>query len=267
MLFKKSKDANNEEIEALGRSQAVIYFTPEGTILKANQNFLSAMGYTLEEVKGQHHRMFCDPNYAQTSEYKEFWSKLAQGEFQAAQFKRFGKGGKEIWIEASYNPIVDRTGKVSMVVKYATDITQQKMIFADFEGQLSAINRAQAVIEFNMEGTIISANKNFLHVMGYNIDEVKGKHHRMFADPEYAKSDEYKKFWQRLNDGEYFVAEFQRFGKDGKEVWIQASYNPIIDMNGRPFKVVKYATDITDQKRAAADAKGQIDAQQISGCY
>lgn len=260
MLFRKSKKLYKEEIEALGRSQAVIYFTPDGTIIDANDKFLGAMGYKLEEIKGQHHRMFVEKSYANSPEYIEFWDKLANGEFQATQFKRFGKDGKEIWIEASYNPILDETGKVHRIVKYATDITKQKLAFADYEGQLSAIDRAQAVIQFNMDGTIVSANQNFLDVMGYTIGEVQGKHHSMFADPEYAKGDEYKTFWERLNKGEYFVSEFQRFGKNGEEVWIQASYNPIMDMNGRPFKVVKYATDITEQKRAAADAKGQIDA-------
>lgn len=260
MFFKNNHGSDRAELKALGRSQAVIHFTPDGTIVNANDNFLNAIGYTLDEIKGQHHRMFCDPVYAQSEEYKEFWRKLGSGEFNAAQFKRFGKGGKEIWIEASYNPILDSSGKATGIVKYATDITKQKLQFADYEGQLAAIGRAQAVIQFNMDGTIITANENFLSAMGYKLDEVKGKHHSMFADPDYAKGEDYKKLWERLNKGEYFVDEFQRFGKGGKEIWIQASYNPIMDMNGRAFKVVKYATDITAQKLASADAKGQLDA-------
>ena len=248
------------ELEALSRSQAVIRFTPDGIILDANQNFLGAVGYSLDEIKGQHHRMFCDPTYAQSDDYKKFWARLAAGEFFSAHYKRFAKGGKEIWIEASYNPIFDKAGKVTSVVKYATDITQRQLQFANYEGQLAAIGRAQAVIEFNMDGTIITANENFCAAMGYSLDEIKGKHHSIFADPAYAKSDEYKKFWQRLNAGEHFVAEYQRFAKGGREIWISASYNPIMDMNGKPFKVVKYATDITAQKLASADARGQIDA-------
>ncbi len=243
-----------------GALSAVIHFTPDGTILHANENFLNALGYSLGEIKGQHHRMFCDPTYAQSAEYKDFWRKLVEGEFQAAQFKRLGKGGKEIWIEASYNPLIDTSGKVTSVVKYATDITKQKLQFADYDGQLAAIGRAQAVIQFNMDGTIITANENFLSTLGYTLNEIKGQHHSMFADPEYARSSDYKSFWSRLNNGEFFVDEFQRFGKGGKEIWIQASYNPIADMNGRPFKVVKYATDITKQKLASADTKGQLDA-------
>lgn len=258
MFFSENKE--KAELEALNRSQAVIRFTPDGIILDANENFLSAVGYKLDEIKGQHHRMFCEPAYAQTDEYKRFWNRLAAGEFFSASYKRFGKGGKEIWIEASYNPIFDKSGKVTSIVKYATDITARQFKFADYEGQLQAISRAQAVIEFNMDGTIITANENFCATVSYRLEEIKGKHHSIFASPEYARSDDYKKFWQRLNNGEYFVAEYQRFGKGGKEIWISASYNPILDMSGKPFKVVKYATDITAQKLASADARGQIDA-------
>jgi methyl-accepting chemotaxis protein len=259
MFFNKTTQ-DRAELEALNRSQAIIHFTLDGIVSDANENFLCTMGYTLDEIKGQHHRMFCDPSYAQSVAYKEFWDKLKDGKFIADQFKRLGKGGKEIWIEASYNPILDSSGKVSCVAKYATDITKQKLQSADYEGQLTAIGRAQAVIQFNMDGTIITANKNFLSVMGYTLDEVQGNHHSMFADPEYAKSSDYKDFWKRLNAGEYFVDEFQRYGKGGKVVWIQASYNPIMDMNGRPLKVVKYASDITAQKLAASDVKGQLTA-------
>ncbi len=259
MFFHKS-NPQKAELDALSRSQAVIHFTPDGVIQDANENFLAAMGYTLEEIKGKHHSIFCDPAYVQSSEYKDFWHKLAKGAFLAAQFKRCGKGGNEIWIEASYNPILDESGNVMGVVKYATDITNQKLQFANYEGQLIAISRAQAVIEFNMDGTIITANNNFLSAMGYTLEEIQGKHHSIFADATYAQSDEYRKFWERLNKGEYFASEYQRFGKGGNEVWIQASYNPIMDMDGRPFKVVKYATDITQQKMASAEAKGQLDA-------
>lgn len=260
MRFRNTDTSDKAELDALGRSLAVIHFSPEGVILSANDNFLNAMGYRREEVIGQHHRIFCEPTYAQSAEYKEFWKRLGDGEYNAAQFKRLAKGGREIWIEASYNPILDKSGNVISVVKYATDITKQKLYFADCEGQIAAINRAQAVIEFNMDGSIRTANENFLKTMGYSLGEIAGRHHSIFADPAYAKSEEYKKFWQRLNNGEYFVDEFQRYGKGGKEVWIQASYNPIMDMNGRPFKVVKYASDITEQKLNAADVKGQLEA-------
>ena len=257
MFTKNNQD--KAELEALGRSHAVIHFTPDGIILNANDNFLNAMGYTLDEIKGKHHRIFCDPAYAKSDEYKKFWYKLASGEFFSAQFKRFGKGGKEIWIEATYDPIFDHHGNVTRVVKYATDITERQLRFADYEGQLAAIRRAQAVIEFDMDGTILTANEYFCTTVGYQLDEIQGKHHSLFVDASYAKSLDYQKFWSRLRAGEYFIAEYQRFGKGGREIWISATYNPIFDMNGKPFKVVKYATDITEQKLVSADARGQID--------
>ena len=175
-------------------------------------------------------------------EYRLFWEKLGRGEYDAGQYKRVGKGGKEVWIQASYNPILDASGKAFKVVKYATDITDQKMRSADFEGQLAAIGKAQAVITFSLDGRILSANDNFLKAMGYSLDEIKGQHHSIFVDSAYRSSAEYRSFWERLGRGEYDSGQYKRIAKGGKEVWIQASYNPIMDMNGRPFKVVKYAT-------------------------
>ena len=194
--------------------------------------------------------MFAEPAFARSQEYKDFWAKLNRGEFSTGQYKRLGKGGKEIWIEASYNPIMDMNGKSFKVVKYATDITKQKLSNADFEGQIDAIGKSQAVIHFNMDGTIITANSNFCNAMGYSLDEIQGKHHSMFAEPAFAASHKYKDFWAKLNRGEFQSAEYMRLGKGGREVWIMASYNPIMDMNGKPFKVVKYAVDITPQMQA-----------------
>jgi methyl-accepting chemotaxis protein len=248
------------EIAAINRSQATIEFKMDGTILTANDNFLKTVGYTLDEVKGKHHSMFVDEAYRQSGEYREFWAKLNRGEYQAAEFKRIGKGGKEIWIQASYNPIMDINGKPFKVVKYATDVTDQKLVNADYQGQIAAIGKSQATIEFKMDGTIVTANDNFLKTVGYTLEEVKGKHHSMFVDDAYRQSGEYREFWAKLNRGEYQVAEFKRIGKGGKEVWIQASYNPIMDPNGKPFKVVKYATDVTQQKLVNADYQGQIAA-------
>ncbi|WP_321573638.1 methyl-accepting chemotaxis protein [Nitrogeniibacter aestuarii] len=237
--------------EAISRSQAMIEFEPNGTIITANDNFLNALGYRLDEIKGQHHRMFVDPVEASSPDYVAFWAKLARGEFDARQYKRIGKGGKEIWIQASYNPIFDHDGKVVRVVKWATDISEQKLKFADFEGQLAAISKAQAVIEFELDGTIRYANDNFLNALGYTLDEVRGKHHSIFVDPDHRKSAEYRAFWEKLGRGEYDAGQYMRVTKTGEEIWIQASYNPIMDMNGKPFKVVKYATDVTAQVRAA----------------
>jgi len=249
-----------EQIAAIGKSQAVIEFAMEGTILHANDNFLKALGYTLDEIKGKHHSMFVDEAYRQSADYKEFWAKLNRGEYVADEFKRIGKGGREVWILASYNPILDLNGKPFKVVKYATDVTEQKLRNADYAGQIAAVSKAQAVIEFKMDGTVLAANDNFLKALGYTLDEVKGKHHSMFVDDAYRQSADYKEFWAKLNRGEYVADEFKRIGKGGREVWILASYNPILDLSGKPFKVVKYATDVTEQKLRNADYAGQIAA-------
>jgi methyl-accepting chemotaxis protein len=235
------------QVEAIRRSQAVIEFNMDGTIVDANDLFLDAMGYTLDEVKGKHHSMFVEPNYGKSHEYKEFWEVLNKGEFESGEFKRIGKNGKEVWIQATYNPILDEQGKPYKVVKFATDVTQQTLKNADFLGQVEAISKSQATIEFNMDGTIITANDLFLGAMGYNLDEVVGKHHKIFLVPGYEKTPDYAEFWAALNRGEYQAKEYKRIGKGGKEVWIQASYNPIMDPSGTPYKVVKYATDITEQ--------------------
>ena len=241
------------QVEAIGKSQAVIEFDINGIIESANDNFLNTLGYTIEEIKGQHHSLFVEQSYKNSPEYKMFWEDLAAGKFNAGEYKRIGKGGKEIWIQASYNPIIGVNGKPIKVVKYATDITDQKMMNANFQGQIEAISKSQAVIEFNMDGTIIFANDNFLSALGYRLNEVKGQHHSLFVDADERNSADYKRFWEKLNLGEFESAEYKRIGKGGKEVWIQASYNPIMDVNGKPFKVVKYATDITARKIAVKE--------------
>lgn len=250
------------QVDAVDKSHAVIAFDVDGIILNANPKFLAVMGYNLEEIKGKHHRIFVDPAEAESTMYKRFWQNLARGEYQAAEYKRIGKGGKEVWIQASYNPILDQNGRPFKVVKYATDVTAQKLQYADFRGQIDAIGKSQAVISFNLDGTIIDANANFLAVMGYRLEEIKGKHHRIFIDPSEAESPAYKQFWQSLARGEYQAAEYKRLGKGGKDVWIQASYNPIFDPNGRPFKVVKYATDVTAEvlvRQQQQEASARVD--------
>lgn len=236
------------QIAAIHKAQAVIEFNMDGTIISANGNFLNVMGYSLDEIQGKHHDIFVEPTYKESSEYREFWEELSRGNYASGEYKRIGKSGKEIWIQASYNPIIGHNGEVFKVVKYATDVTEQKLIDADFSGQLDAICKAQAVIEFDMDGTIISANENFLNTVGYSLDEIQGQNHNMFVEPAYKESAEYKQFWASLNRGEYDSREYKRIGKGGKEIWIQASYNPIMNLDGVPFKVVKYAIDITKQK-------------------
>jgi methyl-accepting chemotaxis protein len=226
----------------------------------ANDNFLNVLGYSIDEIKGKHHSLFVEENFRQSPAYKEFWAKLNAGEYLSDEFKRIGKGGREVWIQASYNPIFDLNGKPYKVVKFATDVTQQKKVSADTTGQLAAIGKSQAVIEFSLDGTVLTANDNFLKVLGYGLDEVKGKHHSLFVEERFRHSPTYKEFWAKLNAGEYLSDEFKRIGKGGREVWIQASYNPIFDLNGKPYKVVKFATDITQQKKANADTAGQLAA-------
>lgn len=240
------------QIDAIHKSQAVIEFDLEGYILTANENLLDVMGYELEDIVGKHHSMFVTESDRNSAEYKGFWRQLAEGSYQSGEFFRVGRGNRDVWIQASYNPIFNASGKPFKVVKFATDITDEKSRNTNFEGQIDAIGKSQAVIEFDMDGTIRVANENFLNAMGYTLKEVQGRHHSMFVDPEYSGGVEYRAFWETLNRGEFVSAEFMRFGKGGREVWIQASYNPISDINGRPFKVVKYATDITSKKRAVA---------------
>jgi methyl-accepting chemotaxis protein len=235
----------NAQAEAFSRSQAIIEFEMDGTIITANENFLNALGYTLDEVQGRHHSMFVKPEVRDSDAYKELWARLNRGEYVTGEYKRIAKCGREVWIQGSYNPVFDQDGNPYEVIKVATDVTEQKLKTADFEGQIAAIGRSQAVVEFNMDSTIIGANENFLSIMGYTLEEVLGKQHKMFVEPAVRESAEYREFWESLNRGEYHQAEFKRVGKGGKEVWIQGSYNPIFDLNGKPFKVVKYATDVT----------------------
>lgn len=257
----KQNDAE-AKLAALDRSQAIIEFDLDGTILHANQNFLQVMGYALPEIAGQHHSMFVDPAHKASPEYQAFWAALRRGEYQAAQFKRTAKGGREVWIEASYNPILGRDGRPVKVVKFATDITRQKEVDADRAGQIAAIHKSQAVIAFTLEGTILEANDNFLAALGYRLDEIVGQPHAMFVDAVTKASREYAAFWDALKRGEYQAGQYKRVGKGGRDVWIQATYNPIFDASGRPVKVVKFATDITQQRTALANLErmvGEID--------
>ena len=248
------------QVEAISKSQAVIEFNLDGTIVTANENFLKTLGYSLSEIQGKHHSMFVEPAMRDSAAYREFWASLNRGQYQAGEYKRIGKGGKEVWIQASYNPMLDRNGKVYRVIKFATDITAEKLGSMEDAGMIAAIGRAQAVIAFNLDGTVVTANENFLKTLGYSLGEIQGKHHSMFVEPAMRDSAAYREFWASLNRGEYQAAEYKRIGKGGKEIWILASYNPILDEKGKPFKVVKFATDVTQQKLSTADLAGQIAA-------
>ncbi len=238
---------------AINRVQAVIEFDLEGRVLDANANFLDLMGYALTEIQGKHHRIFCPADYAEGDSYREFWRSLSHGEFRSGEFKRVTKGGETIWMQASYNPVFDVGGEVVKVVKFATDVTASKLRDADFAGKIAAIDRAQAVIEFDREGHVLAANENFLGLLGYTLREAAGKHHRIFCDPEYVRSREYCEFWTTLARGQYHSGRFRRVGKFGQEIWIQATYNPVFDADGQIAKVVKFAMDITDQVHREQD--------------
>lgn len=246
------------QIAAIRHSQAVVEFELDGTIIDANEIFLETMGYTLGEIQGQRHSMFVDENTRGTAEYREMWQRLNRGEFVAGEFRRVGKGGREVYIQGVYSPIVDKQGKPFKVVKYATDVTQAKLRNADYQGQVAAIGRVQAVIEFGLDGVIMNANDNFLEAMGYRIEEVRGRHHSMFVDPALAASVSYRQFWADLAAGHQQSGRFRRLGKGGQEVWIQGSYFPILDQAGRPFKVVKYVTDITRLKQVEAALENTV---------
>jgi methyl-accepting chemotaxis protein len=262
LLDKLTRGSDGKAVlDALDRSFAIIEFDPQGNVLGANRNFCALLAYEPAEIIGRHHEMFVEPGFARSAEYAEFWAKLGRGEFDSREYKRFGKNGREVWLQASYNPVFNSRGQVVKVVKVAADITSQKLKSAENQGKLDAISRAQGVIEFDIDGTIVSANENFLEVVGYRMEEVVGRHHRIFVDPAFAESADYRDFWARLNRGEYLAEEYRRLGKGGREVWLQASYNPIFDPSGRVIKVVKFATDITERVRAVkeiGDGLGQL---------
>ena len=241
-------------VDAIQRAHLVIEFELDGTIVSANDNFLTAMGYTADEVIGQKHSIFVDPAYAVSAEYQQFWTRLNRGEYSSDVFRRITKSGESVYIQASYNPILDDDGNVVKVVKYATDVTAETIRNADASGKLAAIDRSQATIEFDLTGIILTANANFLSAMGYTLAEVQGKHHRIFVDPEEAASQEYQQFWNNLASGQYFAAEYKRIAKNGDPVWIQASYNPVFDAEGKPVKVVKFASNVTQRVKLQQEA-------------
>lgn len=248
------------QIEALNKALAIVEFDLDGNIITANGRFLEAFGYSLSEVQGQHHRMFLDANEQDTQAYRDFWAALNRGEHQSREFRRIGKGGRTVWIQATYNPIPGRNGKPVRVIKFATDITLQKARSLEDAGQLAAFSRAQAIIEFNLDGSIITANELFLNSVGYKLDEIRGKHHSIFLPPAERNTPAYKNFWLSLKSGRYQHGEFKRIAKDGREIWILASYNPIMDENGAVVKIVKLASDVTQSKLKAAEFQGQIEA-------
>jgi methyl-accepting chemotaxis protein len=232
---------------SLQKSLAVIEYAPSGEVITANDNFCALLGYRLDEIKGKHHKIFVDADYARSREYEEFWAKLRRGERNTQDYKRLAKNGTEVWIHASYSPVFGRGGKVVKVLNVLADVTASMARAADDKSRIDAISRAQAVIDFSPDGVVLTANENFLKTLGYRLEDIVGQHHRMFVDPDYARSQEYRELWDKLNRGEFVDGEFRRIGKGGREVWLQACYNPIFDLNGKVVKVVKFATDVTER--------------------
>ncbi|WP_376968000.1 PAS domain-containing methyl-accepting chemotaxis protein (plasmid) [Azospirillum sp. A26] len=258
------------KLNTLERFQAVIELDLNGNIITANEKFLRTFGYTLPELQGKHHSIFVDETEKVSGEYRRFWEALNRGEDQTAEYQRFGKGGRKVWIQAIYNPIFGRAGRLLKIVGFATDITQQKLKTADHQGHMDAVHKSQAVIQFKMDGTIVEANENFLRVFGYDLSEIQDRHHRMFVEPAFRDSADYCRFWEALNRGEFQAAEYKRLGKGGREVWIQATYNPALDPVGKPLKIVKLATDITPQvqerlRRAALQKEVDISLGEVIG--
>ncbi|MDR9753477.1 PAS domain-containing methyl-accepting chemotaxis protein [Pseudomonas sp. SZMC_28357] len=252
-------------LDAIDRSMAVIEFDLDGTVLQANDNFLKTMGYGAAEVIGQSHRKFCTPSFARSADYEQLWARLKNAQFESGTYERLDSQGRTVWLEASYNPIQDETGRVVKVVKYALDVTAKVQKESESNAKLQAIDRAMAVIEFNLDGTIISANQNFLNRMGYSLAELKGKNHSMFCTPQQAKSSEYQDFWRRLNQGQFFSGQFERVDKHGRTVWLEANYNPVYDASGTLCKVVKFASCVTARvEQHEQDSRSASEAYHIS---
>ncbi|WP_354676178.1 PAS domain-containing methyl-accepting chemotaxis protein [Pseudomonas syringae] len=250
---------------ALEKSMAIVELELDGKLIRANDNFLAAMGYRAEELHGKTHRDFCDPEMARSREYADLWASLRAGKFISGTFRRVAKSGKSVWLEASYNPVIDAQGKVIKVVKYALDVTQKILLENENHSKLNAVDRAMAICEFDPAGQVLTANDNFLHVMGYALGEIKGKHHKTFCEPSLVNSAEYTEFWRKLNQGQFVGGQFKRIGKNGRVVWLEATYNPVFDTDGKLYKVVKFASDITAKvEMQEADAHGASKAYHIS---
>ena len=234
-------------MDAIDQVLARLELSPEGQILDANPHFLTIMGYPLDELKGKHHGMLLSPDEAQSATYDTLWETLRSGTSQESEFHLLDKQGRDIWIRGACSPVLDTEGQLTRIIVYAMDLTGQKQLTASFEGQLNALSRVMGKVEFSLDGTILDANPRFLDIVGYRLEELKGQHHRLLVDPDYAQSADYRTFWETLRRGEFLAGEFCRLGKQGQEVWIQGSYNPVLDLNGKPSKIVKFATDITAQ--------------------
>jgi len=250
--------SSERTLEAIGRSHALIRFTPEGQVIDANKAFLEVMGYRRDAIVGQHHRLFCEPQFAGSDAYQQMWAGLARGEGTSGVVRRVGAEGREVWLQASYSPVLDRRGEVVEVVKVATDITRRKQREAEL------VDRSTAAIEFEPDGTILTANQRFLEAVGYSLDEIRGQHHRMFVGSHYAQTPAYQQFWDQLAHGVLQQGEFERFRRDGASLWLRASYMPVLDDDGAVVRVVKHAADITEEVRVRRECD-RVSATLVDG--
>ncbi len=240
-------------LRAIDRSQGLIEFKPDGEIISANDLFLDCMGYTMDEIRGKHHRLFVDPAFAASKEYSDFWEELRRGESLTAEYMRLAKGGREVWLQATYHPVLGAKGQIEKVIKLATDVTEQRLARANDAAKIAAMEKSMAVIEFNTDGAILRANDIFLDLMGYQLHEIQGKHHRIFVEADFAASKDYAEFWTDLARGNFHRGRFERITKSGNSVWLEATYSPVLDLRGRLIKVVKFAYDITAQIQQAEE--------------
>jgi methyl-accepting chemotaxis protein len=257
LMFFIRKDSTIEEksehndlqrrLDAIEKNIATIRFTPNGIITYANTLFLSSTGYQIDEIIGQHHKIFCEPQLYNSSDYSNFWQKLASGSPQKGIFKRIRKNGSTIWLEATYSPIINEDNQVVEVIKLCSDVSERQLELLSLHAKSNSISRSMAVIEFTPDGEIISANENFLNAMGYQLNEIKGRHHRIFCyDSFYIQNPE---FWNTLKHGNFYSGQFERKTASGERIFLEATYNPVIDEENKVIKVIKFATDITSQKQ------------------
>ncbi len=243
---------NAAALRALKKSFAVIEFDTSGKIITANESFCAITGYALGELRGKHHSMLVEPEYARSDAYQEFWRHLKKGMFESGDFRRIGRDGQVVWLQASYTPVIVGAGHVRKIIKLALDVTKSKEVAARHASLLEAISRSQAMVEFSLDGVILGANENFLRIMGYSLEEIVGHKHAMFVQPGYAASTAYQEFWAHLRKGEFFSDEFNRTGKNGRTVWLQGSYNPVFADTGKLTSVIKFATDLTERMEQVA---------------
>lgn len=265
----KQKQNYQAVINAFSISMAIIEFTPDGKILTANDNFLQTMEYNLAEIVGKHHRIFCPADFVRSQEYKTVWQDLSSGKASQGEFLRITHSGNNIWLAASYCPVFDQDGHVEKIVKIASNVTVTVQAMHELKAQSEAVSRSMAKIEFDTDGKILSANDNFYQTMGYTESEIVGQHHRIFCSSELANSQEYRNFWQQLNQGEFVSGRFERVAKSGATIWLDATYNPIFDTEGKLYKVIKFATDHTSTVEAAKNTsdlayKSSLNTEEIA---